>query len=88
MAIVNTTLSAGYDELEAILMRLVERTNLPTQQILDGWHKSRSCTVSGINHWNQYTKYAMRHEEQERRWLNLPPEVLRRFPMYNPLFRC
>ena len=64
--IVNATLSAGYDELEAILITLVERMNLPMQQILDGWHKSRSRTISGINHWNQYTKYVMRHEEQER----------------------
>ena len=86
MTIVNATLSAGYDELEAILITLNERTNLPMQKILDGWHKSRSRTISGINHWNQYMKYAMRHEEQERRRLNLPPEVLRRFPMCNPLF--
>ena len=86
MTIVNATLSAGYNELEAILITLVKWTNLPMQQILDGWHKSCSCTVSGINHWNQYTKYAMRHEEQEQQWLNLPPEVLHRFPMCNPLF--
>ena len=66
MTIVNATLSAGYDELEAILITLVEQTNLPMQQILDGWHKSRLCTISGINHWNQYMKYAMRHEEQKR----------------------
>ncbi|KAF8120235.1 hypothetical protein EV363DRAFT_1070768, partial [Boletus edulis] len=75
-AVVNASLSAGYDELEAVLTKLVEQTNLSAQQILDGWHKSRSRPVSGTNHWNQYTKYVMRHEEQERRRLNLPQDVL------------
>ncbi|KAI9453753.1 hypothetical protein HD554DRAFT_2179297, partial [Boletus coccyginus] len=74
-AAVNAILMAGYDELEAVLIRLIEQTNLTTQQILDGWHKSRSRAVNSINHWNQYTKYAMRHEEQERRRLGLPPDV-------------
>ena len=79
---VNAVLTAGYDDLEAVLVRLVEETNLTTLQILDGWHKSRSCTVNGINHWNHYTKYAMRHEEQERRRLGLPTDVPRKSQLF------
>ncbi|KAG6369351.1 hypothetical protein JVT61DRAFT_14993 [Boletus reticuloceps] len=74
-AAVNAILTAGYDELKAILIQLIKQTNLTMQQILDGWHKSRSHTVNSINHWNHYTKYAMQHEEQERRQLGLPPDV-------------
>lgn len=51
---VNAALIAGYDDLKVVLVRLVDVTNLNTQQILDGWDKSCSCTVNGINHWNQY----------------------------------
>ena len=53
-AMVNAALIAGYDDLEVVPVRLVDVTNLSTQQILDGWDKSRSCTVNWINHWNQY----------------------------------
>ncbi|KAI9573729.1 hypothetical protein HD554DRAFT_2167298 [Boletus coccyginus] len=45
-AAVNAILMAGYNELKAILIRLIEQTNLTMQQILDGWHKSRSCAIN------------------------------------------
>ena len=82
MAVVNAGLTAGYDDLEVVLVRLVKETNLTMLQILDGWHKSRSCTVNGINHWNHYTKYAMRHEEQERRRLGLLTDVPRKSRLF------
>ena len=87
-AVINAILMAGYDELKAVLIRLIEQTNLTVQQVLDGWHKSRSRTINGINHWNQYTKYALRHEEQERRQLGLPQDVPRKFLTHDPAFCC
>jgi hypothetical protein len=72
---VNSTLAAGYNQLEVILSKLIEETSLTTQQVLEGWHKSRGRTVNGTNHWNLYTRYTMKHEEQERQRLSIVMDV-------------
>ncbi|KIM66434.1 hypothetical protein SCLCIDRAFT_84582, partial [Scleroderma citrinum Foug A] len=62
-------LNEGYNDLEDILTQLVDKTALSPQQIMDGWHKSKGRVINGINHWNLYTKYIAKHEDQERRRL-------------------
>ena len=75
-AAINSILDEGYNSLEDILTQLVDKTALSPQQIMDGWHKSKGRVINGINHWNLYTKYIAKHEDQERRRLGLPADVL------------
>ena len=74
-AAINSILDEGYNNLEDILTQLVDKTALSPQQIMDGWHKSKGHVINGINHWNLYTKYIAKHEDQERRRLDLPADV-------------
>ena len=74
-AAINSILNEGYNDLEDILTQLVDKTALSPQQIMDGWHKSKGRVINGINHWNLYTKYIAKHEDQERRRLGLPADV-------------
>ena len=74
-AAINSILDEGYNSLEDILMQLVDKTALSLQQIMDGWHKSKGRIINGINHWNLYTKYIVKHEDQERWRLGLPADI-------------
>ena len=74
-AAINSILDEGYNSLEDILTQLVNKTALSLQQIMDGWHKSKGRIINGINHWNLYMKYIVKHEDQERRRLGLPADV-------------
>ncbi|KIJ65252.1 hypothetical protein HYDPIDRAFT_27972, partial [Hydnomerulius pinastri MD-312] len=79
---VNRTLAVGYEQLEAVLTELIDKTSPSTQQIAEGWHKSRGRVINGTNHWNLYSKYFAKHEEQERRRLGLPLDAP------SKLYRC
>ena len=74
--LINAILEQGYNDLEIILTQLVDKTSLTTQQIMDGWHKSKGRVINGTNHWNLYTKYFVKHETQERKRLAIPADVL------------
>jgi len=82
-AVINSILDEGYNDLELILTQLVNKTALTPQQIMDGWHKSKGRVINGINHWNLYAKYLAKHEDQERRRLGLPADVLSK--LMNPV---
>lgn len=74
-AAVNAILEEGYTALENILTNLINNTSLSPQQILDGWHKSKARVINATNHWNLYARYLNKHEEQEKRRLDLPADV-------------
>ena len=77
---VNAILADGYDELEGILTKIVGETSLSVQQVMDGWHKSHGRVVGSTNHWNLYSRYFAKHEEQEHRRLGLPEDTPSKFP--------
>ena len=74
-AAINSILNEGYNDLEDILTQLINKTALSLQQIMDGWHKSKGQVINGINHWNLYTKYFAKHEDQKWQRLGLPTDV-------------
>ncbi|KIM55143.1 hypothetical protein SCLCIDRAFT_88388, partial [Scleroderma citrinum Foug A] len=76
-------LEQGYNDLENILAQLVDKMSLTPQQIMDGWHKSNGWVINGVNHWNLYTKYLAKHEDQERRRLSIPADLYNKFKEEN-----
>ena len=87
-AAINAILGEGYIALEDILTNLINNTSLSPQQILDGWHKSKAHIINTINHWNLYSRYLNKHEEQERRRIGLPADVLGTLSFHRVISLC